>query len=150
MPRIAEILQELKDLKLDGFENAVGALLRTFVELSISHYLDSTGKIKPLIARLDKKDTKPATWTPSFRQMLNDLLVNDTDIDIPRQARKALEKAVGDDHYPLSLDSLDQFFHNPYVAPTERQLRQFWSAFEPLTEFLMVEHESKPTAKVGA
>ncbi len=150
MPRIAEILFEIKSLRVDGFENAVGALLRTFVELSISHYLESTEKMNPLIARLDKKGTRPSTWTPSLRQMLNDLLENDAEIDIPRQARKALKKAVSDDQYPLSLDSLDQFFHNPYVAPTERQLKQFWNSFESLMEFLMAEHTVKPATKASA
>jgi hypothetical protein len=140
MHRINEILRELQTLKVDGFENAVAVELRIFIELCISHYLESTGKMEPLVAKLDKKNQKPRDWTPSLRQMLNELLTADPNINIPRQARKALSKAVSDDDWPLSLDGMDQFVHNPYTAPTERQLRQFWNAFESLVEYLLVDH----------
>jgi hypothetical protein len=140
MPRIAEVLDELQRLRVRDFENAAAVLLRIFVELSMSHYMESTGRMEILIARLDKNGTKPKDWTPSLRQMLNDLLTKDTTIKIPRQAFKALSKAVSDDDYPLSLDGMDQFVHNPYVAPSEKQLRQFWSAFEHLIAHFMEPH----------
>lgn len=151
MPRIAEVLSELQKLKVDGFENAVAVLLRIFIEMSISHYLESTRSMKTLVARLNKDGKKPNTWTPSFRQMLGDVLQNDKAIiaAIPKQALKALNKAVSDDSYPLSLDGMDQFVHNPYVAPTERQLRQFWNSFQHLMEFLMEDHTPIPAIKAG-
>jgi hypothetical protein len=140
MQRINEILRELQTLKVDGFENAVAVELRIFIELCISNYLESSGQMEPLVARIDTKKQKPKEWTPTLRQMLNDLLENDPAISIPRQARKALAKAVSDDDWPLSLDGMDQFVHNPYTAPTERQLRQYWNAFEKLIEHLLVNH----------
>jgi hypothetical protein len=39
---------------------------------------------------------------------------------------------------------MDQFAHNPYMAPTDRQLRQFWNAFEKLVLYLMDEHPQMP------
>ncbi|MGA7524153.1 MAG: hypothetical protein WBW84_17000 [Acidobacteriaceae bacterium] len=105
MPRIREVLRELQHLKVNGFENAVGVLLRIFIEMSVSHYMEETGRMKTLVARLDKDNRKPKGWTPSFRQMLSDLLQNDNFISaaIPKQALKALNKAVSDDDHPLSL-----------------------------------------------
>jgi hypothetical protein len=154
MPRISEVLSELQKLKVDGFENAVAVLLRIFIEMSISHYMESTGSMKVLVARQNAKTkagTKPDTWTPSFRQMLGDILENDSAVisAIPKQALKALKKAVSDDSYPLSLDGMDQFVHNPYVAPTERQLRQFWNSFQGLMEYLMEDHTPAPAARAG-
>jgi hypothetical protein len=150
MPRISDILGELQRLKVEGYENSVSVLLRIFVEMSISHYMEATGNMKSLVARLDKDKKKPSSWTPTFRQMLLDMLQNDKDFiaAIPKQALKALTKAVSDTDHPLSLDSLDQFVHNPYVAPTERQLRQFWNSFEKLVAFLMVDHTPAPAPKV--
>jgi hypothetical protein len=150
MPRITEVLSELQKLKVDGFENAAAVLLRIFIEMSIAHYMESTGSMKILTARLNKDGKKPNTWTPTFRQMLGDMLQNDQAViaAIPKQALKALNKAVSDDAYPLSLDGMDQFVHNPYVAPTERQLRQFWNSFQHLMGFLMEDHTPAPATKV--
>jgi len=150
MPRISDILGELQRLRVEGFENGASVLLRIFIEMSISHYMESSGGMKQLVARLDKDRKKPPTWTPSFRQMLGDLLQNDKAViaAIPKQALKALNKAVSDDEHPLSLDSMDQFVHNPYDAPTERRLRQFWNSFEKLVLFLMQDHSADPAVKV--
>lgn len=147
MPRIEQVLYELQHLKVREYENAVGVLMRIFVELSMSHYLDSTGRMEILVNQIGKKQAKPKDWTPSLRQMLNDILTNDTTITIPRQALKALNKAVSDDDYPLSLDGMDQFVHNPYVAPSERQLRQFWSSFEKLVSHFMEVHPNPQAIK---
>ena len=150
MPRISDVLWELQRLKVEGFENGVSVLLRIFIEMSISHYMESTGSMKQLVARLDKDGKKPPTWTQSFRQMLGYLLQNDKALiaAVPKQAVKALNKAVSDDEHPLSLDSMDQFVHNPYEAPTERRLRQFWNSFEKLVLFLMEDHSTDPAVKV--
>jgi hypothetical protein len=39
----------------------------------------------------------------------------------------------------LSLEHIDQFVHNRYIAPNERELRIMWSAIEPLLEQFMEE-----------
>ena len=81
--------------------------------------------------------------------MLGDLLQSDKTLiaAIPKQALKALNRAVSDDEHPLSLDGMDQYVHNPYVAPTERRLRQFWNSFEKLVLFLMQDHSTAPAVK---
>lgn len=140
MPRINEVLRELQHLKVSDYENAVGVLLRIFLELSISHYLESTGRMKALVLQIEKKGKRANDWTPTLRQMLRYVLDGDLTIDIPRQARKALNKAVSDNDYPLSLDGMDQFVHNPYVAPSEKQLRQLWSSLEKLVSHFMDVH----------
>jgi hypothetical protein len=146
LPRINCVLEELQRLDVSEFENAVGILLRIFIELTVSHYLDSTRKMDPLIKRLDKQGKKPKTWSPSLRQMLNEILTNDPIADqIPRQARKALNKAIAHDDHPLSLDGMDQFAHNPYDAPNSKQLFQMWSQFEDLMSLMMIEQTPPST-----
>ena len=138
-PRINDIFRELKSTRVDTHENSVGVMLRIFVELTVSHHLEKTRKIQPLLEKAKKKG-KPPDWTPTLRQMLN-LLLDDSDVqkEISRSALKALKRAVQNDNHPMSLDSLDQFVHNRLVAPTVRDLRSFWAQFEELLKFLMAE-----------
>ncbi len=144
LQRVKEILEELQRIDASKNSNAVGVTLRIFIELPISHYLESTGRMKLLVEKLDKnhRHAKPEDWTPSLRQMLVYLLANDEVLkqSIPRQALKALNRAVADDEHQLSLDGMDQFVHNPYICPSEPQLRKLWNTFESLTEYLMREH----------
>lgn len=119
-------------------------MLRIFIELLAVNYLEKTNKIKPLLVAANKK-ARPADWSPSLRQMLR-LLLSDIDIrqSISRSTLKALNRAVDDTH-SLSLDSLDQFVHNRLVAPSARELRNFWAQFEELLKILVVE----PMSSVG-
>jgi hypothetical protein len=146
-PRIQAILDELHRLKVANFENAVAVVIRIFIELAIYNYLESSGQLKQLIARIDKGGKKGNTWSPTLRQMLRYLLDHDAAIELPPQMRKALNKAVSDDDHPLSLDGMDQFVHNAYVAPTEKQLRMLWNVFERLMAYLMIEHSSDRPGK---
>ena len=151
MERIKQVVWELQHLKVADFENSVGALLRIFLELSTSHYMEQSGQMATLISQINKgsKQQKPSDWTPTLRQMLGHLMAKDTDLtsSLPRQAVKAINKAIADDDYPLSLDGMDQFVHNPYAGPTDRQLRQFWNAFEAFFDYLMEEHAKPKVAK---
>jgi hypothetical protein len=151
MERIKTVLWELQHLKVSDYENAVGILVRIFIELATSNYMQQTGQMKELIDNVNKgaKQPKSSDWTPTLRQMLGHLMAKDEDLkkSLPRQAIKAINKAIADDDYQLSLDGMDQFAHNPYVSPNERQLRQLWNAFEKYVEFMMEDH--KPLSKAA-
>ena len=118
---------------------------RVFVELLVGHYLEKTGKDKPLLEKA-KKEHKPPDWSPTLRQMMRAIL-NDTTITIKPMVRRALDKMTNDDTSLVSLEQIDQFVHNRYIAPTERVLRQFWAAFEPLLETFMTELVALSAAK---
>lgn len=136
-PRIKEIYTELRRLKLIEYPNACAVLGRIFVELLIGHYLEKTGKDKPLLDKA-KKEGRKEDWSPTLRQMMRAIL-NDTTITITPQARRAVDKMTNDDTSLISLEQIDQFVHNRYIAPNERVLRQFWTAVEPLLEMCMTE-----------
>jgi hypothetical protein len=138
-PRIKELFGELRRMKRHDFPNACAVLTRIFVELVIGYYLDKTGKIQPLLDKA-KRDKKPADWYPTLSQMMN-LLLQDSDIDLKPLARKALNKMVSDDQSLMSLEHINQFVHNRYTAPTDRELGLMWAKLEPLLENLMEEPE---------
>lgn len=145
-PRINDVFRELRKLKLRDFPNSVGVLLRIFAEMVIYNYLEKTKKINPILEKARTKDNKGKDWSPSFRQMLN-LLLSDNDITISPLARKGLNKMASDDDNPLSLDKLDQFVHNHYVAPTEQELRKLWALLQPLLVPLLQEPHVPSGAK---
>jgi len=136
-PRIKELFQELRRLKVSQYPNACGVLLRIFLELVIGYHMDKTGKIKPLLAAAKLKNKGP-DWYPTLRQLL-DAVLKDSAFVVSPLARKALNKMISDDNHPLSLDQMDQFVHNRYVAPTEKELRKFWAILEPLLEQFLIE-----------
>jgi len=138
-PRINDVFRELKGMRVEGYENCTGVMLRILIELATSNYLEITKKIKPLLDAANKKN-KPKDWSPTLRQMLS-LLLRDPDLqqEISRSAIKVLARATTNDNHPLSLDSLDQFVHNRLEVPTAKELRNFWAQFEELLAFLLVE-----------
>jgi hypothetical protein len=133
--RIKEIFSELSKLKVSEHPNALAVLLRIFLELLVSDYLDTTGKINELLETTKAKEKGPK-WYPTLKQMLAHVL-KDPDIKLPPLPRKALNKMLADDDHYLSIDHLDAFVHNRHVAPSERDLRGAWEKLEPLLILLM-------------
>jgi hypothetical protein len=118
---------------------------RIFIELVVGHYLEKTGKDKPLINKA-KKEGKPADWSPTLRQRMRAVL-NDTTITLKPQVRRALDRMTNDDASLIPLEHIDQFVHNRYIAPSERDLRHLWSSVEPLLEMFLAELAASPAAK---
>ncbi|XXF75297.1 hypothetical protein P2318_19730 [Myxococcaceae bacterium GXIMD 01537] len=133
--RIKEIFSELSKLKVSEHPNALAVLLRIFLELLVSDYLDTTGKINELLETTKAKEKGPK-WYPTLKQMLAHVL-KDPDIKLPPLPRKALNKMLADDDHYLSIDHLDAFVHNRHVLPSERDLRGVWDKLEPLLILLM-------------
>lgn len=140
--RIAEIFKELRGLSLEKNPNASAVLFRILLELAVGHYLDTTKKIAPLMAKA-RKDNKPSDWYPPLRHLLTVILEDDT-FSMPPLARKNLKKIVTDKQSSLSLDGLDAYVHNRFTPPTVRELRHFWDAFGPLFAVVLEEPVAAP------
>lgn len=137
-PRINEVFKELRRLKVADYPNACAVLLRVLLDLVLGYYLEKSGKIEPLLRTADRKN-KPKDWFPELRKLLAAVL-QDPDVKVPRQARRRLQAMLSEKERRQSLlDSMDQFVHNSYVWPTERELRGVWVAFEDLFRQLLVE-----------
>jgi hypothetical protein len=145
-PRINDIFRELRLLALKTYPNAAGVLLRIFAEMVIGNYLDKTKKIDPILEKAQTKQGKGKDWYPTFRQMLHAILA-DSDIELKPLVRKGLNKMVSDDDHALSLDKMDQFVHNHFVAPSEDELRKMWHLLEPLIVPMLSEPAPAPKPK---
>ena len=104
--------------------------------------MDKTNKIQPLLDDAKRKG-KGSDWYPTLRQMLTAVLA-DQDVKLHPLAKKGLNKMISDDNHALSLDQVDQFVHNRYVAPTEKELRKLWHLLEDLIKQMLEEPTAPP------
>jgi hypothetical protein len=139
-PRVKEIFRELKKLnpKPGAFPNAHAVLLRLLLEFGVSHYLQKTRLIEPLNQRLkDKKKGKG--WAPTLTQMLRELLTT-SELTLSPNARKAITSLVNDGQQSmLSVTTLDQFLHNEFAWPTDRDIARLWRLMEPVLVLVLRE-----------
>lgn len=137
--RINDIFDELRKLDVQKFPNAVAILLRTLLEMSVEHYLDKSGKMKPLLDKQRTKHSRPKGWSPTLKQMLQYILSEGTKIELNPLAHKSVKKLISDKGSMFSVDSLDFFVHNKFYCPTEEKLRGFWIQLEELFKITLVE-----------
>jgi hypothetical protein len=128
--RVDEICDELRRLRLDKQPHASAVLLRLLLEFSVSCYLDTTGRITPLLEHYRKKDKKGPDWYPSLRQLMDHMLKEG--IGLQPLELKALNKFVQTKGQNNTLDALDGFVHNRKVEPTEVEVRAIMKLIDPV------------------
>jgi hypothetical protein len=118
--RLRRIERELRRLDLEDFTNAVGVLLRVFIELSADAYIDRT-KLAGVVER-DKLTKKLQTITKDLvaRSKL-----------IPKQAKPVLKACEKDSLLAPSIGLMNEYVHNPYMFPSDSDLRTAWDNLQP-------------------
>jgi len=144
-PKVREVFDELRQLKVDRFPNSCAAMLRILLELSMGHYLEKSGNIEPLLERARKKG-KPNNWYPSWKEMLAAMLQIDS-VDVKPPARRRLNKLISDKDYSF----LDGVMHNKFVTSNTRELRDITAALESIFEVVLQEPMlvTKPAPKAA-
>jgi ParB-like chromosome segregation protein Spo0J len=138
--RLRDIRNELVKLKRANFPNAGAVLLRVFFELSVRNYLERTGDLLQIVAKIEKKEKRKLPFgVPNLKQLVP---------EITRHAKEKLsesdaikvEKAIKYDRSaPFTISDLHGFVHQEDF-PGERDILQFWKRTEPLFR-LMLEQE---------
>jgi len=142
-PRVQDVYQELKRLRMDEHPNSSALLLRSLLELALSHYLGKRKEVQHIKAAIEEKQGKPLPkdFHPTLRQMLRRALDAETllpELDAPQ--RRALKNMEAARDTPVTIDSLNAFVHNPWETPTERELRAFSGKLTPLLNILLNDH----------
>lgn len=140
--RLIDIRRELTKLKRNEFPNAGAVLLRVFFELAVANYLERTGELPKIVARLGGKGKLPY-GVPTMKQLVP---------EITRIAKKNLsssdaqkvEKAIKyDAAAPFSISDLHSFVHSTDL-PGERDIWQFWLRTEPLFRMMLEQDSGNP------
>ena len=136
--RLAAIRGELIKLQRDKFANAGAVLLRVFLELAIKDYLERTGRLKALIAKLKAQGKLSENQAITMRALAAEI-ISVAQNKLSRTEATMVEKALRHDPAaPFSLNDLHAFVHQNDF-PVARDIEQFWNRTEPLFQ-LMLEH----------
>lgn len=134
--RLVDIRSELVKLKRDQFPNAGAVLLRVFFELSIIDYLERTGDLPRIIAKLGGKG-KLSFDVPTMKQLAPEI-TRIAKNKLPNTEARKVEKAIRyDPAAPFTLSDLHAFVHQASDLPSARDIWQFWLRTEPLFRMML-------------
>jgi hypothetical protein len=143
--RLIDIRRELVNLRRSEFPNAGAVLLRVFFELAVVDYLDRTGELAGVIARIEKKKGKGSLpfGVPTLKQLVPEI-TRIAKRGLPAADFKKVAKAIKyDPAAPFTISDLHGFVHSPDL-PGERDIQQFWLRTEPLFRMMLEQDAGGP------
>ena len=118
--RLRHISIELQRLSLANYPNAVSILIRVFIELSADIYIDRNSLTG--VRERDKLVKKLASVT--------DDLVRRNKLT-PKQAAPVKKACEEDSLLAPSIVLMHEYVHNPYMFPSDSDLRNTWDNLQP-------------------
>ena len=121
--RISLIYNELKDLKIDKYRNAVAVLFRVFLELSVDHFIENKVSIKNELGLVGEKPKNP-----TLRKKI-------TAVSEYMEKKKMLTKdelqpiriAISNNHDIFSSHTFNSYVHNLEHIPNALDLKVAWN-----------------------
>jgi hypothetical protein len=139
--KIRAIFNELKLLKIDSHSNSTGVMLRVLLDIALWTYIENIGMAKKACDFADRKGRQRrnnSEWTPPLKKLITFAVKNRIFQGMPANGYKALQTlAAGDVEYFITIEGFNAFTHNPFVTPTEADLRSLWSRAEPMLEIIL-------------
>ena len=126
-PKIAEIYNELRSLRLSQHPHAIAVLLRVFLETSVDHYLT---KAKISLDVSTPGGVKDKKLKNKVEETIDHMIKNGA----AKKDFTGVKKGISENNHPLSVDLLHSYVHNRFVSPTERDLTVAWDNAQPLFE----------------
>lgn len=127
-PKIGEIYNELKALRLGQHPHAIAVLLRVLLETSVDHYL--TKATIPLVVKTGGGGDKDKPLRKKVEETVDHMVASGA----VKKDFAGVLKGINDKNHPLSVDLLHAYVHNRFVSPTERDLKVAWDNSQPLFE----------------
>lgn len=135
--RLIDIRRELTKLTRKDHPNAGAVLLRVFFELAVIHYLERTGELQGIIAKIEAREKRRLPHGMlTMKQLVPEILrIAKITLTTPESLR--VEKAIRyDAAAPFTISDLHGFVHSPDL-PSERDILQFWLRTEPLFRMML-------------
>ncbi len=140
--KVKKLLNEMRSLDPKQNANILMPALRVLLELCLYDKLRQTGHIVKLVniykSNIKNENTNRAkkgaalisekkNWTPSFREMLNYIVEENSGVINDPQAREILEKKIKkEDNF---VKGLNDFIHNVHDIPAKDDPEKTWSGF---------------------
>ncbi len=118
-PRIANVEEELRDLNVNYYPNAISVLFRVFIELSVDAYIECT--------KLNVKDG--ARLKHKMNEVVRHMV--DSGALTKQQAAPVRKAAQGKSWLTPSTHLFNEYVHNAYMSPEPNDLRAAWDNLQP-------------------
>lgn len=123
--KVAEILKELQTLKLEQAPHAISVLFRVFLEISVDHYI-STNNIPANAPTQNNGNVKKSLKT-KIEESINHMI----SVGVDRNSLDGIRQGKDNKQSPLFIDTLNNYVHNRFFSPSERELRIAWDNSAP-------------------
>ncbi|ADE14164.1 hypothetical protein Nhal_0991 [Nitrosococcus halophilus Nc 4] len=139
--KISTLFKEIKSFKIIEQRNSTGVMLRVLIDIALWEYIKKEGHAKAVCNHFDKNGkqrTRNPDWTPRLRDMISYAVDKRIFPGMTADGYKSVRSlASRDTLYFITIDGFNEFTHNPYVTPTEGDLRVLWQRAEPMLEIIL-------------
>lgn len=139
--RVHAVFKELRSLKIVDHRNSTGVMLRVLLDIALWGFIKRKNLEKAVCNHFDetkRKRLNNSDWTPPLRDLISYAVENRIFPGMTASGYKAVRTlAAKDAGYFITIEGFNAFTHNPYVTPTEGDLRALWLRAEPMLEIIL-------------
>lgn len=140
-PKVRALFDELKKLDAVKQRNSSGVMIRVLLDVALWCFYKDNNLEKRLLDHCDKdgkRRKRNKDWTPSLRQLISYGVEKRLFPGMPADGYKSLRTLLARDHnWIATIDTLNEYTHNPQVQPTEAEIRAVWERAEPMLEIIL-------------
>lgn len=127
--KILEIVKELRSLSLQDSPHAISVLFRVFLEQSVDDYLTRNG------SSLNNPRGGGAKFKTLRDKVTEAVSVMET-AGTPKKDLDGVSKGIADTSSPLCAETLNNYVHNRFYSPQERELKVSWDNAQRFFELI--------------
>lgn len=139
--RVRAIFGELKRMDIQLQRNSTGVMLRVLLDIAIWCYLKDEKQDGAVCDHFDKdrkQRGRNPDWTPPLRDLISFAIEKRLFRGMTADGYKSVRTLVSrDTEYFINIEGFNAFTHNPYVTPTEGDLRTLWQRAEPMLQVIL-------------
>lgn len=139
--KVRALFDELKKLDAAKQRNSSGVMLRVLLDVALWCFYKARNLETTVLDHFDKDGKRrryDPNWTPSLRQLISYGVEHRVFPGMPADGYKSVRALLAQDHnWIATIDTLNEYTHNPQVQPTEAEIRALWERAEPLLEIIL-------------
>ena len=139
--KVRALFDELKKLDAANQRNSSGVMLRVLLDVALWCFYKARHLETGLLDYYDKDGKRRGhnlDWTPSLRQLISYGVEKRVFPGMPADGYKSVRMLLARDHnWIATIDTLNEYTHNPQVQPTEMEIRAVWERAEPMLEIIL-------------
>jgi len=139
--RVRAIFGELKSTRISDHRNSTGVMVRVLIDIALWHFYECQKHIQAVCDHYDKDGKRRnfnSTWTPPLRDLISYAVEQTLFTGMGAAGYKSVKTlAAKDADYFVTIEGFNAFTHNPYVTPSEGDLRALWQRAEPMLQIIL-------------